>query len=324
MHKIVLAGKLTADAKALFRTKCVGKYEVVDISSSAEIPSIRDAEYIVTRGIPFMGPEIDHLSPNVRLIHRWGVGYDTVDIEAAAKKDIAVAICTGGNAQPVAEMTVLLMLASYRKLPALIARAKEGTKEKEDIIAQSYLLQGKKVGLIGLGNIGSKVARMVQGFGASVQYYDAFRTTEENEAAWNVTYVPLEELLKTSDIVSIHVPLMDSTRHMIGKAEFALMKPSALLVNTARGGVVDTEAMIAALDSGEIAGAALDTIENEPLPAGHPVFQHPKILLTPHGAGNTCDNTRNMVEIIMNNIEVMETGGMPSRKYIVNSDLLAH
>lgn len=322
MNKIVLAGKITADAKAMFRDRCAGRYEIVEIASKDELGDVRDAAYIVTRGVPLMEPEIDQLTQDVRLIHRWGVGYDSVDIEAAGKKGIAVAICAGGNAQPVAEMTVLLMLAAYRKLTALLARAKEGTKEKEDIIRQSYLLQGKTVGLVGLGNIGSRVCRMVQGFGAAVQYYDVFRASTESETALNIRYVNLEELLKTSDIVSLHLPLLDSTRHMIGKKEFQMMKPTALLVNTARGAIVDTEAMLSALQNDEIAGAAIDTIEGEPLPVGHPIFDNPKVLLTPHGAGNTCDNNVNMVDIIMKNIDAMESGQIPEGRYLVNKQYL--
>lgn len=322
MRKIVLAGNLTGDAKKIFHTHFAGRCEVAEISSSEEIQAAADAEYIITRGLPFQQKEIAQLKGRTRLIHRWGVGYDSVDIQAAAQKGIAVAICTGGNAQPVAEMTVLLMLAAYRRLPDLISRARQGTKEKEDIIARSYLLQGKMVGLIGLGNIGRLVCKILHGFGASVQYYDLLRAAPEIEVDLDVRYCTLEELLQTSDIVSIHVPLLDSTRHMIGAGEFRLMKPSALLVNTARGGVVDTRAMLDALKNREIAGAALDTIEGEPLPADHPVFSEPNILLTPHGAGNTCDNTKNMCDIIIRNIEVMESGGMPEAKYLVNAQLL--
>lgn len=324
MHKIVLAGNITEDAKQRFYTQCAGRYQLVEILKSAQIPDVKDAEYIVTRGIPFRASEIAQLQSTLRLIHRWGVGFDSVDVEAAGKKGIAVAVCTGGNAQPVAEMSVLLMLASYRKLIPLLNRAKEGVKDKEDIIAQSYLLQGKLVGLLGLGNIGSRVSKILKGFGVAVQYYDAFRGSPEMEKELGVTYVPFTQLLKTSDIVSIHVPLVKSTAHMMGEKEFELMKPSALLVNTARGGIIDTAAMLAALDTGKIAAAALDTIEGEPLPPEHPIFSNPKILLTPHGAGNTCDNTQNMVDIIIQNIDAMESGQLPAAKYIVNAKYLNH
>ncbi len=322
MRKIVLAGNLTNDAKKIFHTHFDERYEVLEISKTEEIAEVENVEYIITRGVPFLRKDISRLESQTKLIHRWGVGYDSVDIQAAAEKGIAVAICTGGNAQPVAEMTVLLMLAIYRRLPDLIGRAKQGTKEKEDIITRSYLLKGKMVGLIGLGNIGKLVCKMLWGFGVSVQYYDLFRADPKVEEAFHLQYSPLKDLLRTSDIVSIHVPLLESTRHMISTEEFKLMKPSALLVNTARGGIIDTQAMLAALENGEIAGAALDTIEGEPLPAGHPIFTQPNVLLTPHGAGNTCDNTKNMCDIIIHNIEVMESGGMPEAKYVVNAELL--
>lgn len=324
MSKIALVGKLTADAKKLFYERSEGHYDIVEITSVDEISKILDAEYIVARGMPFMQPEILQLSSKTKLIHRWGVGFDSVDIKAAGEKGIAVAVSTGGNAQPVAELTVLLMLAYYRRLPELLDRAKEGSKDKEDIIAKSYLLQGKRVGLVGFGNIGSKVCKMVKAFGATVQYYDKYRISPEKEEDFGVEYASFETLLKTSDIVSVHVPLMESTKHLFGRAEFEQMKPNALLVNTARGGVVDTNALLEALDNGKIAGAALDTVEGEPLPPNHPIFYNSKVILTPHGGGNTCDNTINMVNIIMENINSMENGDLPSGRYIVNMEYLKH
>lgn len=318
LHKIALCGKLTPDVKQMFRDAFSARCEIVEIADDSQLSLALDAEYIVTRGVKFPAERIASLGENVRLIHRWGVGYDSVDIDAAAQRGIPVAVCTGGNAQPVAEMAVLLMLASNRNLTALLDRAREGTGNREDIIARSYLLQDKTVGLIGLGNIGSRVAGMVQAFGARVIYYDAFRASAEQEQRLGVTFVPLDELLAASDIVSVHVPLMDATHHMLGAPQFAMMKPGALLVNTARGGIVDTQAMLDALDAGTLRAAALDTVEGEPLPADHPIFSRSDVLLTPHGAGNTCDNNANMFDIIRRNIDAMENGTMPEARYVVN------
>lgn len=322
MKKVVLAGTIPAEARQMIRDQLGEGFEIVDTRSAEETVAVPGTDYVVTRGVKWPAQVIEQLPDSVALLHRWGVGYDSIDIEAAGRRGIRVAICTGGNAEPVAELTIALILAAYRKLPRLFARAKEGRKDKEDIIAESYLLQDKMVGLIGLGNIGGKVARMSQGFGASVQYYDVFRAAPEAEQALGARYVPLEELLATSDIVSVHVPLLESTTHMIDKKAFAQMKPNALLVNTARGPIVDTQAMLEAIDSGKLMGAALDTIEGEPLPVGHPVHANEKILLTPHGGGNTCDNLGNMVQIIVENIREMSEGKVPGKKFIVNEAFL--
>lgn len=318
IRKVVLTGSLPEQAKEFFRQKLDGKLDVVYVKDAAQTIDIPDAAYVILRGGGMQADVIEKLPDSVRLLHRWGVGYDSVDIEAAAKRGIHVAICTGGNAQPVAEHTVLLMLAAYRHLPDLVERAKEGRKDKEDIISQSYLLQNKRIGLVGMGNIGSKVCRIVQSFGASVQYYDVMRMSAEREAELQVEYTDLDSLLATSDIVSIHVPLLESTRHMFNEETFAKMKDGTLLVNTARGGIVDLDALLKAVDSGKLMGAAMDTVEGEPLQADHPALSHEKIIITPHGGGNTCDNIENMAEIVLNNILTMENGELPHRRYIVN------
>jgi phosphoglycerate dehydrogenase-like enzyme len=224
----------------MFRKRSEGRFEVVSIKTLEEMDSVKNAAYFVARGIPFKKTEIDQLGDGVKLIHRWGVGYDSVDIETAGKRGIVVAICAGGNAQPVAEMAVLLMLASYRRLLKQVQRAKDGRSDKDDIATESYLLQGKKVGIVGFGNIGRRVCKIVQGFGATVQYFDFFRPDTQTEKELHAEFVPFDELVKTSDIITVHAPLTDQTRGMFGAREFAMMKNSAMFVNTARGGLADT------------------------------------------------------------------------------------
>lgn len=322
MNTVVLVGNIPKEGKESFARRFQGKLNVVEAATAAEAAAVSDATYLVVRGPKYPAEEIARLPKSVKMLSRWGVGYDSVDVEAAGKRGIAVSICTGGNAEPVAELTVLLMLATYRRLPQLLERAKEGRKDKEDLIEQSLLLQGKTVGLLGMGNIGSKVARMVQGFGSQVQYYDVFRMDEAREQAMGVTYVDLDTLLRTSDIVSVHVPLLPSTEGMIGAKSFAKMKKSAILINTARGPIVNTDDLLHALESGEIFAAAMDTVSGEPLPPDHPIFRSERIILTPHAGGNTSDNIENMVEIIADCILTMESGTTPAKKFIVNSQYL--
>ena len=129
-------------------------------------------------------------------------------------------------------------------------------------------------------------------------------------------------MLRTSDIVSIHVPLLDSTKDLINKDAFAKMKNSAILINTARGPIVNTDDLLEAIETGEIAAAGLDTVSGEPLPPDHPIFRNERIILTPHAGGNTCDNTENMVNIVVDSIMSMENGTGPAKKFIVNSQYL--
>lgn len=322
MNTVVLVGNIPKEGKESFARRFQGKLKVLEAANATEAVAVPGVTYLVVRGSKYPATEIARLPESVKMISRWGVGYDSVDVEAAGKRGIAVSICTGGNSEPVAELAVLLMLATLRRLPQLLERAKKGRKDKEDLIEQSYLLQGKTVGLLGMGNIGSKVARMVQGFGSQVQYYDVLRMDKERERAMNVAYVDFDTLLYTSDIISVHVPLLPSTQGMIGAESIAKMKKSAILINTARGPLVDTDALLKAVNSGEIFAAALDTVTGEPLPPNHPIFHNDRIILTPHAGGNTVDNIENMVEIIANCILTMESGMMPAKKFIVNSQYL--
>lgn len=319
MNKVVICGSVPEDGKKLFHNLLSSVVHVDYVLSPDEIAKVDGATYVVLRGGKMPAEVIETLPSSVKLIHRWGVGFDSVDVKTAEDRGIHVAICTGGNAEPVAELTVLLMLACMRKLPALIERAKQGTKDKEAIIKCTYLLQGKTLGLVGFGNIGSRVSCVAQSFGAKVIYYDVFRMPPEREAKCGVEFAELDALLGESDIVSIHVPLLDSTHHMFNAATFDKMKDNALLINTARGPIVDLDDLQTAIQSGKLLGAGLDTVEGEPLPGNHPIFTNPKIIVTPHAGGNTCDNTPNMVEIIVNNILAMERGTLPEKRYLVNN-----
>jgi D-3-phosphoglycerate dehydrogenase len=319
MKKVVLMGTFPQEGVELMRAACEGQYELLSISTPQELPLVKGASYAVLRGIPIGPAELDLLSPEMELYHRWGVGYDTVDVEEAGRRGIPVAITTGVNAHSVAELAILLMLAGYRRLFDLEKRARAGQSKKEDITDDSYLLSGKRLGLLGLGNIGSQVCTMARAFGAQVQYYDLYRASPQREEALGLAFCPLDELISTSDILSLHLPLSPQTHHMIGAETFRRMKPNALLVNTARGGIVDTDALVAALRQGELWGAALDTTEEEPLPADHPLFQMDRVIILPHAGGSSRDLNASMAACIMDNIRTVDGGNLPEKKYLANS-----
>ena len=318
----MLLGKYPEVGRKVLLDRCLGRYKTAEVMTPDGLDGQLDGTYYILRDFPMGRRNIERLSSKTRLLHRWGVGFDAVDIEAAGEKGITVSICTGVNAQPVAELAVLLMLASYRHLPELLARSKEGRKDKEDIIGRSWMLNGKRVGLLGLGHIGQKVAAIVRGFGAEVVYYDASRGSPDMEATLGAQFLPLDEVLRTSDIISLHMPLLDSTKPLINAEAIAKMRLSALLVNTARGGIIDTDALLEALKEHRILGAALDTIEGEPLPLDHPAFELDNLLITPHAGGNTEDNNNNMASYIMDNIDAMESGKSLNPYSIVNAKFL--
>lgn len=321
MKTIALVGPYNAEQhEALYQNVPPG-FRMFDVPTPEQYPLLKDADYIIIRTIRLKGDDLKEAG-HLKLVHKWGVGYDNLDIPSISALNIPVAICQGVNAQPVAELVVLHILALYRHFLVLNQTIRQNIWAKDSYSSRAYILRDKKVGIIGLGDVGSKVAKFVQVFGASVQYYDKRRLSPEREQELGVTFVPFEELLKTSDIVTVHVPLDDDTSGMIGAAQLKMMKKSALLINSARGEIVSEEALVEALKAGEIAGAGLDAFREEPLVSKSPLFDMENVTLTPHTGGNTADNDINMIRCLMDNILAVERGEDLGEKYIVNGHLL--
>jgi glyoxylate reductase len=238
-----------------------------------------------------MGGEFFRSATKLRLVQLLSAGYDHVDIEAARKAKVPVSNNGGANAIAVAEHTIMLMLAVYKRIVRFhndVVAGKWRAGNPND--SRVYELAGKTLGIVGLGNIGKKVARRAAAFDMKIQYYDIVRLNEDQEDALGARFALFEELLRTSDVLSLHVPLTDGTRRMMGAREFALMKPGAILVNTCRGPVVDEDALHRALTQKQIAGAGLDVFVEEPPKPNHPLFALPNVTLSPHSAGPTWEN----------------------------------
>ena len=238
-----------------------------------------------------MGGEFFRSATKLRLVQLLSAGYDHVDIEAARKAKVPVSNNGGANAIAVAEHTIMLMLAVYKRIVRFhndVVAGKWRAGNPND--SRVYELAGKTLGIVGLGNIGKKVARRAGAFDMKIQYYDIVRLNEDQEDALGARFALFEELLRSSDVLSLHVPLTDGTRRMMGAREFALMKPGAILVNTCRGPVVDEDALHRALTQKQIAGAGLDVFVEEPPKPNHPLFALPNVTLSPHSAGPTWEN----------------------------------
>ncbi len=250
---------------------------------------------------------------SLKLLQFLSAGYDALDLEAARKHRLPVANNGGANAVAVAEHAIMLMLAVYRNLVILHERVKTGGWKPGAVLGaiKLYELAGKTVGLVGLGMIGREVAKRLRAFEANVVYYDVFRAAPAVEAELGVTYVPFAELLPQVDVLSLHVPLSAETRNLIGRRELHQMKRSAILINTCRGGVVDTEALYEALRDGIIAAAGLDTVEPEPPPPDLPLLQLPNVTITPHTAGPTVDSWPKRLRNAYANIQRVAAGQQP-------------
>jgi phosphoglycerate dehydrogenase-like enzyme len=259
-----------------------------------------------------MGGEFFRSAPRLKLVQLLSAGYDRVDIEAARKAGVPVSNNGGANAIAVAEHTLMLMLAVLKRVvrfhnDVVAGKWRVGGFDDQRV----YELSRKTLGIVGLGNIGKKVARRAAAFDMTVQYYDIARLTEAEEDALGVRFVLLPELLRTSDVVSLHVPLDDSTRHLLGAPELAQMKPGAILINTCRGPVVDEAALYQALESGQVAAAGLDVLVEEPPPKDHPLFTLPNVTLTPHSAGPTWENWTARFRNGFDNIQRVAAGRPP-------------
>jgi phosphoglycerate dehydrogenase-like enzyme len=216
-------------------------------------------------------------------------GYDMLDLPLLRELNLPLANNAGANSYAVADHAVLAMLALYRRLFAGDASVRQGRWQAEIDGTNTYEMANKLVGIVGLGNIGRKVARRVQAFDANVQYHNRTRLAAGEERELNVRWVPLDDLFRTSDIVSLHTPLDEQSRGMVNAERLAMMKPTATLINTARGEVVDQPALIDALRTKRILGAGLDAFDPEPLPGDSPLRDLDNVVLSPHSAGTTWD-----------------------------------
>src|SRR5216117_2834421 len=284
---------------------------MADVGTPAFYAAAAEAEFYLGLARQ-MGGEFFRSASKLRLVQLLSAGYDRVDVEAARKAGVPVANNGGANAIAVAEHSLMLMLAVLKRLVRLHNDVVAG-KWRIGNLAETrvFELAGKTLGIVGLGNIGKKVARRAAAFDMDVQYYDIARLTEDQEDALGVRFVLFAELLRTSDVVSLHVPLDDTTRGLLGARELAMLKPGAILINTCRGPVVDEDALLKALTAGQIAGVGLDVLVEEPPPPRHALFTLPNVTLTPHSAGPTWENWTARFRNGFDNIERVAAGRRP-------------
>jgi len=253
---------------------------------------------------------------SVKIIAKHGVGVDNIDLEAATELGIPVTVTPNANAVSVAELTIGFIFALSKKLIDL----HNNLYQKRQFVSNVGLeLHGKILGIVGFGSIGKEVAKRALCLGMRVLVYDPY-VEESNLRELGVEKMELDELLRQSDFVSLHVPLNESTRHLIDREKISLMKRTAYLINTARGGVVDEKALVEALKSGQIAGAALDVFDVEPLPADSPFFDCPNVIMTPHVGAHTYEAILRMNMMAAESIVDFFNGKIP--KHVVNRDVI--
>lgn len=264
-----------------------------------------DVVVILTSGThsKLLKPDLVRRMPKLKLIQTFSAGTDYLNKTALAELGVVVANNGGANAVAVAEHAIALMFSVYRKLDRQFTSVRAGTYMGGVTGAREefHTLVGKRVGIVGLGRIGSRVAKRLTGWECEIVYYDPIEFDRSHEIACGANRVSLEELLSTSDVVTLHVPLDQSTRHLISDDELGLMKPSAILVNTCRGPVVDEVALIQALESKTIFAAGLDVTEIEPIDMNNPLLDLENVVLTPHMATRAIESSYLSIENVVSN-----------------------
>jgi phosphoglycerate dehydrogenase-like enzyme len=279
-----------------------------------DLPALEDADAILVALVDVDIAAIDK-APKLRLIQTPSLGFDHVDIDAAAVRGIAVANVgtSGAEAATVAEHAMLLMLACARRLTEGHEAMRRG--EWPSLTGQQTELQGKTLGILGLGHIGHEVAKRAKAFGMNLMYCDPIPAEEDVEQELRLKRGDVPELLAQCDVITVHVPLMPATRGLIGRHEIALLKPNAIFVNTSRGPVVDNVALAEAADAGRIA-CGVDVYDTEPPPEDHPLRSARNVVLSPHVAGTTRESVVRIMAAAIENLQRFERGERV--KHVVN------
>jgi D-3-phosphoglycerate dehydrogenase len=290
--RVLVADKIAMDALVPLRSDARFQVEEKQGLSGEELArAIATADAVIVRSATKIPREALAYADRLKVIGRAGVGVDTIDVNAATERGIAVLNAPAGNTVSAAELTFALLLARVRRIAAADRSMRAGKWERSAFAGTE--LYGKTLGLVGAGRIGGEVAKRALAFGMQVLVYDPY-LTEERAEALGVQLVSLDDLLSRSDFISLHVPLTEATTGLIGAEQIARMKKTAILVNAARGEVIDEDALVAALREGRIAGAALDVYATEPLPADHPLRSLDNVILTPHLGASTAEAQANV------------------------------
>jgi phosphoglycerate dehydrogenase-like enzyme len=287
--------------------------EILSKDADQRARQLAEADFLMgfLRGMP-LGPDDYPQLKKVKLIQLLSAGYDGVDLDRLRQSGIPLANNGGANSYAVSEHAILLMLAVFRRLPSLDRLVRSGQwKSSRTGEEQEHELAGKTVGIIGAGMIGKTIARRLSGFEVNLIYYDPVRLSADDEAKLKMTYRPLEDLYREADVVSLHAPNNASTRKMINARSLKLMKRDAIVINTARGELVDEADLYQALKDGTIWAAGIDAFDREPPDPKNPLFTLPNIVLSPHAAGPTWESWPKRFGNSYANIERVARGEPP-------------
>jgi len=283
-------------------------YELAsDGSEETRMRMIRDADFLFCGGA-VTTDEMLESATRLRLVQKLGAGFNNINVDLCKEKGIGVARLAGNNAVAVAEHTLMVILAIYRNLRQTDAYVRSGGWSKDKARETHREVRGKVVGIVGFGHVGREVAKRLRPFEVELLYYGPFRVSPEVEASHGVEYVSLDELMQRSDIVTLHAPLFPETQAMINRERIRMMRPGGVLINCARGGLVDEPALIEALQDGHLSGAGLDCFAEERAGGSEAFWGMENVVLSPHIAGASTENFRTMMQRAFGNAQKFLAG----------------
>lgn len=319
--KVVMSQALVPEGMALFKEKGVEIYVADNNNVNNYLDQMQDADAIVLR-IATMDRHAIENSPKLKVIGRPGVGFDCADVAAATERGIPCVIATGANSRAVAEHTVGMMFAIAKNYVECDIGTRKGDYTRVRGLGKAFDLQGKNVAVIGLGHIGSQVSMMCKALGMNVMGCDPYLTKEKIESYGAECYANFEDMLPKADILTVHVPLMETTRNMITKKHLECMKKTAIVINNARGGIINEQDLVDALNNDVIAGAGVDVYTEEPPAASFPVFKAKNMIVTPHSAALTRETlVRTATMCAQGILDVLEGKKVPN---VFNPEVYEH
>ena len=306
-HKVFYFSHAPENVYAIIREEVPAGLELVTLDADSDDErkrKIADCEAVIVAAKPMRREFVD-AAPRLRLLHHQGVGYqDTVDVAALKARNVALALTPAGTTIGVAEHTVMLTLAVCKRLAFADSELRRGRWHINSLRPYSFELFGRTVGYVGMGRIGREAAARFKAFGTAGLYHDpVVRLSADEERALGLSRVPFDELIARADVITLHVPSGKDTRHLIDAAALGRMKPEAIVINTARGTIIDEPALVRALQEGRIAGAGLDVFEDEPFTPENPLAALPNVVLTPHIAAGTRDALKTKMRALFQNVQ---------------------
>jgi len=311
MPTILLTNKYSNKILSVVRKELPEGFEFISLEKLTKkelMIKAADADYFLASGRLYIDKKIIESAPKLKMVQRTGVGIDTLDLTTLKGKEIPVYINNGINSTSVAEHTILLMLSVLRQLTIVDSGVKSGKWNKNDMGFECRSLNNKTVGIIGIGNIGKKVVKMLKPFNVKILYYNPNKLPPNVEEELDIEYCDLRSLITQVDILSLHCPLTSETKGIIGSFELSRMKKSSIIINTARGELIDENALTEALISGKILGAGLDVFTKEPPISDDQLFKLSNVILTPHIGGLSLETFTAMICNAFKNIRLFELG----------------